>query len=64
MKTSTVVMLELKEIQDAILAAVREAVKPTSGSGCEVEFLIGDNQVHGARVTFTWGARPQNNIKG
>jgi hypothetical protein len=56
MKTSTVVELTRKELDDAIIAAAKQASTP-AGGGSVVELVIKGEEIIGARVTFTWGAK-------
>jgi hypothetical protein len=56
MKTSTVVELTRKEIDDAIIATAKQASTP-AGGGSIVELVAKGEEIVGARVTFTWGAK-------
>jgi hypothetical protein len=56
MKTSTVVELTRKELDDAIIAAAKQASTP-AGGGSVVELVNKGEEIVGARVTFTWGAK-------
>jgi hypothetical protein len=56
MKTSTVVELTRKELDDAIIATAKQASTP-AGGGSIVELVAKGEEIVGARVTFTWGAK-------
>lgn len=56
MKTSTVVELTRKELDDAIIAAAKQASTP-AGGGSVVELVTKGEEIVVARVTFTWGAK-------